>query len=364
MALWLGAVIWLVFAVIPAPIAWAQSPDSVFTISGVHVETEAETAEAAKTKAMAQARQTAFQILLQRLAPKSYQPQIEKLKTESVGKWIQGVEVKNERVSAVKYSADVTVFFNRNSIEAYLQQNDIPYSAVSSPAILVIPVYDRGDTVLLLQQDSLWLNTWRKIEESKTYGLIPIKVPIATSQLDPADILPDVNRDRVLQLAAQHGLAQALVVTASLNAHNDQGGTIAKITIRAENISPTMASDPIVIEYESLPNTNLADVFYAAAQNLLSQMQEIWKEKTISNTGPVKVLDVMVPARDLAAWINIQQQLMAIPEIRKINVRAMTKDVVQLALDVADGGLEFQELFKKYGLALMPGTQIWVLQPL
>ncbi len=347
-----------------APFAQAQGADSVFTVTGVHVEVEAADANTAKSKALQQARQDAFQILLKRLVAQSNAEQIKKLSSQPVQKWVQAVELRNERTTASKYSADVTVIFKSALVEAFLENQDVSYTTAASAPFLVIPVYNRGDQWLLLQEDSLWLSVWRKIQDTKSYGLVPIKVPLPSVQIQTSDIVPEPNRDRLLQLAAQHGVAQVLLVKASLDVYNSAAGTVTRVKMIAENISPTIQSAPVKLEYEAPPNTNLADVFGMAAQNLLSAIEENWKEKAAANLGDVKTVDVMVQVPDLGNFVNLWQRLQAMDEMRKIHLRAMTKDVAQLSLDVSDNTGDLAALFQRYNFALTQGAQIWLLQPL
>lgn len=343
--------------------AHAQNDDSVFTVSNVHVEVEAADANTAKSKALQQARQEAFQILIKRLVAQSNAEQIKKLSAQPAQKWVQAVELRNERTTASKYSADVTVIFKSSMVETFLEGQDISYTTASSAPFLVIPVYNRGDQWLLLQEDSLWLSVWRKIQDTKSYGLVPIKVPLPSVKLQASDIAPEPNRDYLLQLAAQHGLAQALLVKASLDVSNTAAGTVTRVKMIAENISPTMQSTPVELEYEAPPNTNLMEVFNTAAHNLLSAIEEGWKEKSAANLGDVKTVDVMVRVPDIGNYINLWQRLQSMSEVRKIHLRAMTRDVAQLSLDVSDNG-DLIELFRRYNFALTQGAQIWLLQPL
>ena len=352
-----------VWAVAAPYSASAQTNAAIFTVANVAVDVDDKSAESAKSIAMARARRDAWKILLSRLVIASDGVDVEKLASALSPKWVQSVQIRNEKTSPTRYVADVTIAFKPSAVESFLDDRGIPYTTQISPTFLILPVYDRGDRMLLLEADNLWYQAWQKIESSRAYGLVPVKLPLVTTNLDLADVFPSINHEKILQIAAQYGLSQVLVLRAGLDIHAADSGSASRIRITAENISPNIPTQPSETEYEFAPNTALADSFQSAALKFLSTLDSSWKNRVAQNLGPVKSIDVMVPIRDLGQWVNVENRLRGMPEIRKMNLRAIAVGVAQLSLDIglADGE-DLADLFQKYNFSLSEGQQILILQ--
>ena len=358
----LFAALLLAFAPISA-VAAGMAP-SIYTVSGVKVNVEDSSAAAAKAAAMKQAHAEALQILMRRLVASDELESVSKINPAISGKWVEAIEIKNERSSATRYTAEVTVIFRQSAVESWLQQQSISYTAASSNAFLIIPIYDRGDQPVLLSDDNLWYGAWKKIALMKSFGLVPVSVPMQNGAVQLADIEPMVNVEKLQQIAAQNNAVQVLVARAAIDVKNTPAGTVTTVHVRAQNYGSAISTSMAEVQVESAPNMGLDAAFEMAAQKFLAQMEEEWKSKILSNQGPIKTVDVMVPIRSLNDWVMLESRLQSMAELRKMNLRAITRDVVQLSLDIGDDGENLPELFAKYGFELTAGNQIWMLRAL
>lgn len=346
--------------------SYAASDPSLFTVGGIHVDVVDEAGgAAARQKAHQQAKNTALQELMRRLAPDSQLSQLNKLDPAMTNRWIDGIEVRGERASANRYIAEVTVVFRPEAVEAFLQQKDIAYISVSSPPFVIIPVLNQRGQSLLWGPENIWLSVWQQIEASKIYGLVPVIVPQPfTSGIALSDVEPNLNNQKLAQLAEQYNTPQILVVWAGVNPKNFGDRVGSEIALTAQNVvTGSTQPTPITIRVDAPEGATLEESLMIAARRLLVSMEESWKQKATLNTGAVKIVDVMVPIRGLDEWVGINRSLRAMTEVQKIQMRAITRDVVQLTLEVMDSQGDLPGLFARHQFSLTPGPSIWVLRP-
>lgn len=339
----------------------ASPPTEVFTVRAVAIQVTDPNPAEAKAKAMGQARNEAARQLLIRLTPKAYYPKWQQTGEWPLTRWIQSIAIRNERVDENTYQAEYDVAFRPQPVLDYLADESIPALTQSAPEFLLLPIYDRGDQWILGGEQNLWHQAWQNMLRQKRFGLLPFKIPAQIEQLDTADLTPSVHTDTLRALAAQHGVIKVLLVVARLEATTNLDGTTSNIEV--QTIGLGAGPEPVIGNHSFRGEVNqpIQDLLAQAAAGVLQQLEDEWKSE-IQNHSANRTLEVMVPLRSLADWVEIHQRLKSVPIVQEVRLRAMTRQSAQLVLKLSGTAEAMSGEFQQYNLLLTPNEPVAVLQ--
>ena len=171
------------------PLAPALGADAdLFTIRAVPVDATAETAPAARDRAIAEGRRLAFRRLIGRLVPAAQVRTVADPTDSELQRMVLGFEVANERASAVRWLADLTVAFDPRAVQARLCSAGVPYAETRSLPVLVIPLYETGGDTILWKEPNPWRAAWSDLPPQG--GLVPFVVPYG-DVADISDLSPE-----------------------------------------------------------------------------------------------------------------------------------------------------------------------------
>ncbi len=147
--------------------ARAQSEDSLYTVSKLPVDVAAKSAVEAKAKAMAEAGERAFHIVLKRVAPIGAAAQLA-IQPQEIESLIGGLSVRNERMSSTRYIASLDISFNEQALKEFLAGRGIPVSERRGPPIAIMPLTLEGEKVT--GAGSPWYQAWMGLDLS--HGIV------------------------------------------------------------------------------------------------------------------------------------------------------------------------------------------------
>ena len=99
--------------------------NQVFKIENIEVDETSQTAIAAREKALEIGQKKAWELLFRRVTLPDENSQMVELSLDEIKGLVQGYEVVRERISPVRYLANLTVIFNPKLVREILFQNGI-----------------------------------------------------------------------------------------------------------------------------------------------------------------------------------------------------------------------------------------------
>lgn len=326
------------------PVAsFADARHDVYTVTGVPVDATSTTAQRAKDLAIASGELRAARQLLERLTLRRDQPRLPQVSASDVPGLVEGFEVANERTSAVRYLADLTVVFKPDAVRALIQGAGIPVADTPSKPVLVLPVWRTGQTAQLFDDRNPWRAAWLRIASGK--GLVPLLTPLG----DVTD-LAAINAEQALSgdpkalaaIAAKYSVGTVVVAIAS---GDDNGDSVSQVSA----IRYSIGGGPRTT-YAVSPRKP-PEALLATAVAVQQEIEEAWKAANVVDTGSMveQTLQTDVPVSQLAEWISIRQRLGQVSLVKKVDVNSLgvgnatvtlhydgTIDQLQAALTQAD----------------------------
>ena len=338
--------------------AQAEAQIEVFTVQGVAVDARARTASEARTQGLQRGQIDALDKLFRRLVPRSFHGDLPQLAPRDVIDLVQDFSVANERTSAVRYLADLTVRFHPESIRSTLRFANVPFAETVGKPVVIVPLYQASIVTepTLWEDPNPWRDAWYGLP--KTDGLVPRQLPFADLQdLTSLRVGDVIARDRdVLQgWATRYGADDAVIVTASLVG-----------SIGAESVRGTLYFTRTVKEQRiDVPATGgqtWADLFAAAAAEAWAVVEDEWKQENMLQFGMSSQITALVPLTRLEDWLTVKNRLLRVPLIDRYELQAMTRDRAQITLYYLGDEDQLELAMAQTNLALVWQDEAWVIE--
>ncbi len=342
--------------VLAAP-AVAQAPpaaqDDVFTVADVAVDVTDASASQARERAHLDGQRQAFQKLMQRLATDDNirSPRLDEATLTGL---VRSIDVTNERTSAVRYLATLTVRFNPAAVRDVMSSAGAAFTETRARPVLVVPVYSVGGSAILFDDRNPWREAWARRWPRDT--LAPILVPLG----DLRDI-GDLGAKEAMAgdtvkleaLARRYGAAEAAVA-------------VAAVSLDAITAKPTVALT--VTRYSGDAEVTLVDSFTGESADqteaLLAravtwverELERLWKQDNAVDPGQSERRIVLAaPIASLAEWTEIRRRLSGIGLVRKAEVVQLTRQEGRIALTYVGETGQLRSALAQRDLELIEG---------
>ncbi len=170
----------------------------------------------------------ALTTLADRLSGGNGAAKLPKLDDKAITDMVASFDVANERMSAVRYVADVTFHFRPDEVDRVLQKAGIGVAgeagASSGKPLVVIPVYQSGATAVLWDDPNPWREAWAQRPPTASGGTNagPGAVQFAVPLGDASDIAV------IDAIKARAGNATALAKIAQQNGARCDGAPLSR----------------------------------------------------------------------------------------------------------------------------------------
>jgi Uncharacterized protein conserved in bacteria (DUF2066) len=364
------AIALLLFAIVPlhpaaaqAPaLPPAQAPQDPYTAT-VTVDATADDVAKARDVARVDGARRALATIVQNLAGGADKTKPLKLSDNDLTDMVASFEVANEKMSAVRYTADYTYHFKPADVAKAMQTagitiNNAGVSAASGgKAIVVLPVYQDGTSALLWDDPNLWRDAWA--QRAPSPNGVPLLVPLG----DVSD-LAAIDADK-----ARMGDATALAAIAK-----KEGATDVLVLVAVKRVGDKPGVDVTVrryhqgqfvdVHFDSIganPNEADADLFKRAADMIATDIDSGWKTAKADLSGPPASLTVVASISGLDDWIQLRDLLAAAPAVRKIEVKTLSRQEATIDIQYVGTPDQLKANLAAMKLDLEGGDPTWRL---
>src|SRR5438067_12963459 len=210
----------LLLAAAGAP-AWAAEDDP-YSVT-ISVDATSDTIGKARDMARSDGQRKALGALVERLSGTKGAARLPKLDDKTLTDLVASFEVANERMSTVRYVADVTYHFRPAEVQAVLQKAGIGLAgdgnAAPGKSLVVLPVYQSGATAVLWDDPNPWRDAWAQQPPRATAGsgAARFQVPLGDAgdiaAIDAAKARAG-NAAALAKIAQQNGAEEVIVALA------------------------------------------------------------------------------------------------------------------------------------------------------
>lgn len=324
--LWAGLVFLFAFLAVGVVPARAQTGGfDPFAVYGVPVDKTAQNAATARADAIAEGQRIALQILVRRLAARPASDRIAATVTAGrAAELVRAFDIAEEKSSGVRYIAKLNVRFKPDAVRAMLRAEGATFAETASRPLVVVPVFEGGGAPMLWDAANPWKEAWNaKLPRD---GLVPMIMPAG----DPSDLKTEQARDgdsaKLRTLAAKYNAGGTLVAVAKVDASGD-------LQVTSTRLGSAGAPQTMVDRFKAAPGESREALLQRAADAVASAVEEQWKQENLLRFGgEEQVVEADVPFASLREWVEIRNRLGRLAQVRRSDVRAMSKHDAHVVL--------------------------------
>ncbi len=323
--------------------------NQVFKIKNIEVDETSHTAIAAREKALEVGQRKAWKLLVRRLTLLDENSQIVELSIEEIKGLVQGYEVVRERISPVRYLANLTVIFNPNLVRDILLKNGVTFSETPSLPILLIPVFETNGVSRLWKMPNPWMNVWR--EGLYDNSLIPFIIPKGDFQdikyLSAAQAI-NGKLVRFFPIMKKYGVHKVVVAKVSRKFNLVDNSPFLEITSRAPGVGDLEETTIAIIKIP--PNADVNHLMNSGKQKTIRSLNVAWKRENQVVSSVQQRISVEIPILGLEHWLSIRSKLREIGTLKTSELVRLTKEkaLVDLwimgTLKQLDNALQYKKL--------------------
>lgn len=339
------------------PLAPAQAADAdLFTIRAVPVDATAETAPAARDRAIAEGRRAAFRRLIGRLVPAAQVRTVSDPTDSELQRMVLGFEVANERASAVRWLADLTVAFDPRAVQARLRSAGVPYAETRSLPVLVIPLFETGGDTILWKEPNPWRAAWSDLPPQG--GLVPFVVPYG-DVADISDLSPEQaiggNVEALTRIAERYGARDAIVV----RARPRSGGAIE---LSVQRLGPSGIDRTLVETVLGGESLTESQRLAPAVARTVAMVEEAWLRDNLIRPGFETRVTATVPIDSMKRWLTVREALDGLSIVARYQVVQLTRREALIDVWVNGEAEQFRVALAQRDLQLLPGAGDYILK--
>jgi Uncharacterized protein conserved in bacteria (DUF2066) len=333
--------------------ARAQGALDTFTVRDVDVDVTAPNVTAAKNQAIADGQRQAFQMLLERLTSPADHARLPKVDGAN---FVRDFAIEQERSSATRYLATLTVRFNPAAIRKLLRDSNLSFTETRARAIVVVPVLKAQGKLVLWEDPNPWRTAWTALNGG---GLVPLVVPpgdVADIQTITAEQALAVDVEKLTAEGARWHSGDVLVAAAALSAD----GRHLDVSLTGLPGTPKPFE---TVAYDLQSGETADQMMGRAARDLGHALDAGYKQTTMLQYDKSEALSTIVPLSGLDDWLAVRDRLGRIPQVRSYEVVSLSRAEAALVVHVAGDPEKARNAMADAGLRLEWSNGFWTMRP-
>ena len=341
-----GATAALVLAA-AAPAPADDTAGDLFSVAGVTVDVEAESAEAARRRAVGIGQTRALDLMLRKLTRTTQRHRLPRPEPDAVARLVRGYEVTNEVRSARRYIGMFTVRFDPEGVGGLLRGAGIPYTETRSPPLLVLPVLvdSGGREPVLWNTPNPWRDAWEGLDWRGRLTVLRLPEGSGSDRFGlSADAALAGEAAPLAAIAARHGAAGVLVASA----RPDSAGRSLAIEVASHGAAVEAALKQTII---GNPGVNIYD---RAAKTVARLVERRWLADNMLDHGPRTSLDAVARLDGFESWLALRRSLATLSRVERFDLHSLSTAEATLTLHFQGTGERLRAALAARGIALDP----------
>ncbi|MGE0725632.1 MAG: DUF2066 domain-containing protein [Alphaproteobacteria bacterium] len=319
--------------------------DSLFTVADNPVDVTAGNAIEARERALSEAQVAAARKLFERLVAAGDGGAVPRVSAAQAAALVQDVEIADERVSPVRYIANITVRFRPDAVRRFLGEQGVAFVQRGAAPTMVVPVLMAPDGPILFADGNGWLRAWA---DRPAGGIVPIVVPLGdladVSGLTAAQALAG-DRERLAALARRYNARRIAVLQAR------PGG--GRVDVTATIYDGDGTPETVVESHADAAGDFVAPV-RATAATLDRRWRAVAATPAVAAGGATGTVLVTTEARTAEDWAALRRRLAETPGIQRVEVVALAPGVGRLRLHYGGDAEQLRAALAQRALRLDP----------
>ncbi len=325
----------------------------LYQVEAIPVTAAAGSAMEAREIAIANGQVEAFWLLLQKMANREDLERVPLIGQEEVLNFVQNVSLADEKATATKYMADMTVRFKPKVVQDFLTEYQVPFLVQEPATALVIPVYQKGEEILLLSPENPVWAAFKNIsfDNDLFHWIVPDDMPETAAAVQAA-FAGEADWQAVLKTRGTQRVFLWQVI---------QNGPTVEVV--AQGIPEEQNGWDRISFQTMVPGGDIAWATPQLWKRTEGILEKAWRADKTNRLEKPNTFWVSVPIDSLADWERIRQKLVAADFLNGMVVRGFRPRQALVALAFKGAGEQLDEKLGQLGLQVQPmaGSSAWIL---
>ena len=137
--------------------------------------------------------------------------------------YVSGYSIENEKYKKEKYSALITVTFEKNKLEKFLENKNIEFFSKKGPKTLIIPIINFEQRLILWDDPNPWFDVWlrRPLDSNLNLFTLPTGEADDLITLSAQDAI-NLKYFKIKKLANKYEAEQAYILLVNVESKNEK----------------------------------------------------------------------------------------------------------------------------------------------
>ena len=323
---------------------------NLFEARGVPVDVTAATVTEARERALTQGRVEALRVMVEHVASPEEATKVPQLPANQIIDMVREFSLANERTSAVRYIAEMTVRFDPDAVRRLMRGAKIQFTEAASKPMVLLPVYVEGGKAQLWEDGNPWREAWLRVKDRS--ALVPLVLPVGDADITVAQVQAK-DRDALADLANRYDAAGVVIARAAAS-----GDSVSLAYTEVRGAAPPAEAS---VGFAAQAGQTHEEMLTAAATALAAAVADAWKKNNRFDLGVTTQLTALAPIKDLKDWVRIREHLKDVPLVRNVEVQALTRDRAQVTFRYAGDQARLESALAQQSLTLSQQGGVWIL---
>ena len=258
--------------------------------------------------------------------------------------YVSGYSIENEKYKKEKYSALITVTFEKNKLEKFLESKNIEFFSKKGPKTLIIPIINFEQRLILWDDPNPWFDVWlrRPLDSNLNLFTLPTGEVDDLITLSAQDAI-NLKYFKIKKLANKYEAEQAYILLVNVESKNE------KINLSIEVYDGFTQEVIFSSDIENIEINNFDYNLNVLADTFADYFDDLWVKENLDNINSETKVLAKISYKKYNEWIKIKKFLINNEKILKYNILIISNKNALIELNILSID-DFVEDLKKINL--------------
>ncbi len=251
--------------------------------------------------------------------------------------YVSGYSIENEKYKSEKYSASITVTFEKNKLEKFLEEQNIEFFSKKGPKTLIIPIIKFEQRLILWDDPNPWFDVWLRRPLDSNLNLLTLPTGEADDliTLSAQDAI-NLKYFKIKKLANKYEAEQAYVLLVDVKSKNE------KINLSIEVYDGFSQEVIFSSDIKNIEINNLDYNLSIFADTFADYFDDLWVKENLDNINSKTKVVAEVSYNKYNEWIKIKNFLINNENVLKYTILIISNKNATIELNILsiDGFLD------------------------
>ena len=243
--------------------------------------------------------------------------------------YVSGYSIENEKYKREKYSALITVTFEKNKLEKFLENKNIEFFSKKGPKTLIIPIINFEQRLILWDDPNPWFDVWlrRPLDSNLNLFTLPTGEADDLITLSAQDAI-NLKYFKIKKLANKYKAEQANVLLVNVESKNKQ------LNLSLEAYDGFSQEAIFSSDIENVAINNFDYNLNILANTFADYFDDLWVKKNLDKFNSETKVVAQVSYERYNEWIKIKKFLVNNERVLKFNILIINNKTATIELNI------------------------------